>query len=148
MGSVIVACSECGVKSRVPDMKQHLGPKCGKCKSDLNLEESCVPVELTDSTMDAFIKGEKLPVLVDFFSPTCGPCSTLAPILGNLTRKYYRKVLVCTVDTSRNPGCAAFYKIKGVPTLLFFKNGEQLDQITGLPDVSLLDSKMQYYSSA
>lgn len=146
MASIVVLCPECGGKNRIPDTKQHLGPKCGKCKARLELKEHTVPVELSDADMDSFIKREKLPVLVDFFSPTCGPCSTLAPVLRNLTRKYYKKLLVCTVDTSRNPGCSAYYKIQGVPTLIFFKNGEILDQITGLPDVSLLESKMDYYS--
>lgn len=147
MSAIIVVCSECGAKSRIPDIKQHLGPKCGKCKAALEIKEHVVPVELSDAIMDGFIKSEKLPVLVDFFSPTCGPCSTLAPVLRNLSKKHFGKMLVCTVDTSKNPGCAAYYKIKGVPTLVFFKNGEILEQITGLPDVNVLESKMQYFTS-
>jgi thioredoxin 2 len=147
MSNIVVPCSDCGAKSRIPDMKQHLSPKCGKCKAALEVKDHVVPVELTDGNMDGFIKAEKLPVLVDFFSPTCGPCSTLAPVLRNLTKKYYKKMIVSTVDTSRNPGCAAYYKIKGVPTLIFFNKGEILEQITGFPDVTLLESKMQYYSS-
>jgi len=97
--------------------------------------------------MDTFIKAEKLPVLVDFFSPTCGPCGTLAPVLKKLTRKYFKRLVVCTVNTSHNPGCSAYYKIKGVPSLIFFKEGHIADQLEGLPDVSLLDSKMNYYAS-
>ena len=146
MASIVVPCAECGAKSRIPDMKQHLGPKCGKCKSALELKDYVVPVELSDSTMDSFIKAEKLPVLVDFFSPTCGPCSTLAPVLKNMTRKYFKRIIICTADTSRNPGCSAYYKIKGVPTLMFFKAGSIVDQIEGLPDLSLLESKIQYYA--
>lgn len=144
--SIVVPCSKCRVKSRIPDMKQHLLPKCGNCKSLLQVKDFVVPVELSDTNMDSFIKNEKLPVLVDFFSPTCGPCSTLAPVLKTLAKKFFRKVVVATVDTSRNPGCAAFYQIKGVPTLIFFKNGEIVDQIMGLPEPSLLESKMDYFS--
>lgn len=146
MGSIVVSCVECGAKNRVPDVKQHQLPQCGKCKAPLQVQESVVPVELTDGNMDGYVKNEKLPVLVDFFSPTCGPCTTLAPVLRKLTKTFYKKVIVATVDTSKNPGCAAFYKIKGVPTLIFFKNGTIVDQITGLPDVSLLESKLEYFS--
>lgn len=146
MASVIVPCSQCGGKNRIPDIKQHHDPKCGKCKAAIELQGYAVPIELTDKNMDGFIKGESLAVLVDFFSPTCGPCSTLAPVLVNLTRKFFKKIVVCTVDTSKNPGCSAYYKIKGVPTLIFFRDGAIVDQITGLPDVSLLESKMDYYS--
>ena len=146
MSSIVVVCSECNAKSRIPDMKQHLGPKCGKCKAALEIKEHVVPVQLTDASMDSFIKSVKLPVLVDFFSPTCGPCSTLAPVLRNLSRKHFGRILVCTVDTSKNPGCAAFYKITGVPTLIFFRNGEILEQLTGLPEVTLLESKIEYFA--
>lgn len=145
MGNIVVSCSECGTKNRIPDVKQHQSPQCGKCKSALQVEDFVVPVELTDNNMDEYIKNEKLPVLVDFFSPTCGPCMTLAPVLRKLTKKFYMKVVIATVDTSKNPGCAAFYKIKGVPTLIFFKNGAIVDQITGLPDVRSLESKLEYF---
>ena len=144
MSSIIVPCSACGAKSRVPDMKQHQQPRCGKCKAPLQIKEFVVPVELSDAHMDDFVRGADLPVLVDFFSPTCGPCTTLAPILHNLTKKFHGKIIIATIDTSKNPGCSAYYKIKGVPTLIFFKNGERVDQITGLPDIAFLESKLKY----
>ena len=146
MANIVVSCSECGTKNRIPDVKQHQAPQCGKCKALLQMKEFVVPVELTDGNMDGYVKNEKLPVVVDFYSPTCGPCITLAPVLGTLAKKFYKRVVVATVDTSKNPGCGAFYKIKGVPTLIFFKNGKIVDQITGLPDVGLLESKMEYFS--
>lgn len=146
MSSIVVSCLECGAKNRIPDVKQHKLPQCGKCKVSLQVKEFVVPVELTDTNMDGFVKSEKLPVLVDFFSPTCGPCLTLAPVLKNLTKKFYKKVVVATVDTSKNPGCSAYYQIKSVPTLIFFKNGVVVDQITGLPGISLLESKLEYLS--
>lgn len=146
MGSIVVSCAECGTKNRIPDVRQHQSSQCGKCKAPLHIKDFVIPVELTDSTMDGFVKNENLPVLVDFFSPTCGPCATLAPLLQKLTKKFYRKVIIATIDTSKNPGCAAFYKIKGVPTLIFFKDGAVVDQITGLPAVTVLEAKLEYLS--
>ena len=144
MSSIIVPCSACGTKNRIPDMKQHQHPRCGKCKTPLQVKECVVPVELSDANMDNFIRDVNLPVIVDFFSPTCSPCTTLAPILHKLTKKFFAKIVIATIDTSKNPGCSAHYKIKGVPTLIFFKNGEIVDQITGLPDVAFLESKLKY----
>jgi thioredoxin 2 len=146
MATVIVSCSACGGKNRIPDMKQHLHPKCGRCKAPLVIDRFVVPVELSDANMDSFVKSASLPVLVDFFSPTCGPCKTLAPVLRNLARKFHCKIIVATVDTSTNPGCSGFYKIKGVPTLMFFKDGAVVDQIVGLPEPAMLESKMEYFA--
>lgn len=148
MESIIVPCTECGTKNRIATMKMHLQPKCGKCKAALDVSSYAEPVSLSDATMDNFIKNESLPVMVDFFSPTCGPCQTLAPVLMQMAKQYLEKVIIAKVDTSVNPGCSAYYKISGVPTLIFFKDGNIIDQITGLPDVSMLDAKLKYLSSS
>jgi thioredoxin-like negative regulator of GroEL len=55
--------------------------------------------------------------------------------------------IIGKVDTSRNPGCAAHYRIKGVPTLIFFKSGRVVEEIVGLPDKIQLRAKLDYYSS-
>lgn len=144
MQTIIVPCSVCEVKSRIPVEKQHLQPRCGKCKAPLQVKDFAVPVVLTDTSMDVFVKNERLPVLVDFFSPTCGPCQTLAPILREYARTYLGRLVIAIVDASRNPGCSAFYKISGVPTLIFFKDGGIVDRLTGLPDKGLLESKLDY----
>jgi thioredoxin len=136
--SIVVACSNCGTKNRIPADKQHLGPKCGKCKAPLSLSAAAVPVELDDSTFSGFTSRASKPVLVDFFSPTCGPCKLLAPTIDTMARKFYGRVIIAKLDTSRNHITAAQYRIKGVPTLLFFKNGKLVDQVTGaLPEQEL-----------
>jgi thioredoxin 2 len=101
---------------------------------------------LGDATLHDFLQGAKLPVLVDFFSPTCGPCASLAPLLDNLTRQFFGKMIVVKVDTSKHLGCASHFQIRGVPTLIFFKDGRILDQIVGLPDVNHLKAKMAYFA--
>ena len=77
--------------------------------------------------------------MVDFFSPTCGPCRTLAPVINTMARKFYGRLIIAKLDTSRNQMAASQYRIRGVPTLLFFKNGELMDQVTGaLPEQELV----------
>jgi thioredoxin 2 len=131
MNSIVVACSSCSTKNRIPADKQHLGPKCGSCKTAISLADSAVPVELDDSTLSGFISQASKPVMVDFFSPTCGPCRMLAPHIDTMAKKFLGRVIIAKFDTSRNQTAASQYKIKGVPTLLFFKNGELVDQKTG-----------------
>ncbi len=139
MNSIIVKCQECGTKNKIPTLKQHLRPKCGRCRHLLDLQNSAVPVELTDSDFAQFINQAPLPVIVDLFSPTCGPCQMLAPVIDNLTRKFFGRAIVTKIDTSRNPLTPGRYRIRGVPTLLFFKRGQLIDQVVGaLPEYDLI----------
>ena len=138
MNSIIVACTHCGTKNRIPADKQHLGPKCGSCKTGISLAGSAVPVELNDSDFQGFINQAAKPVMVDFFSPTCGPCRMLAPTIDIMAKRFFGRVIIAKLDTSHNQTAASQYRIKGVPTLLFFKNGQLVDQVTGaLPEQDL-----------
>jgi thioredoxin 2 len=139
VNSIVIACSNCGTKNRIPADKQHLGPKCGSCKTAINLTGSAVPVELNDSDFQGFITRAAKPVMVDFFSPTCGPCRMLAPVIDTMTKKFFGRVIIAKLDTSRNQRTATQYRISGVPTLLFFKSGQLVDQVTGaLPEQELI----------
>ena len=131
MDSLIAQCPACGTRNKIPLVKQHLTPKCGRCKAQLNLNGQALPVMLTDSDFAAFIAGASLPMMVDFYSPTCGPCRMLAPVIDRLAARYWGRVIVAKIDTSRNPLTAGRYQIRGVPTLLFLKNGQVVDQIVG-----------------
>ena len=116
----------------------HPGPKCGNCKTAINLTGSAVPVELNDSDFQGFINQAAKPVMVDFFSPTCGPCRMLAPIIDTMTKKFFGRIIIAKLDTSRHQMSASQYQIRGVPTLLFFNNGQLVDQVTGaLPEQEL-----------
>jgi thioredoxin 2 len=147
MDAIIAKCHECGAKNRIAAGKQHLRPRCGKCGAQIEISGVAVPVAIGDNTMDSFINSVKLPVMVDFFSPTCGPCTTLMPFIDAMAGQYLGKVIIAKVDTSRNPGCAAHYRIKGVPTLIFFKSGRVVEEMVGLPDKIQLRAKLDYYSS-
>ena len=138
MNSIIVACENCGTKNRIPADKQHLGPKCGRCNKSMNISHSAVPVELNDSNFVSFLSQARKPVMVDFYSPTCGPCRMLSPIIDNLARKFTGRVIIAKLDTTRSLNTPSQFQIRGVPTLIFFKNGEKVDQLTGaIPEETL-----------
>lgn len=139
MNNIIITCNKCGTRNRIPADKQHLGPKCGNCKTALSLSGAAVPVELDDSTFTGFINNASKPVMVDFFSPSCGPCRMLSPIIDAMATKFLGRVIVAKLDTSRHQMTASRYRIMGVPTLLFFKHGKVADKITGaLPEQELI----------
>jgi thioredoxin 2 len=147
MESIVVNCRNCGTKNRIRLDKQHLGPRCGKCGSSLDLQGFGAVVPLGDDSLDGFLRSTRQPILVDFYSPTCGPCQTLAPMLEELAKSYVGKVVIGKVDTSANPGCSAHFRIRAVPTLMFFKEGGKVDELVGLPDIKQLRGKLDYWSA-
>jgi len=142
MSSIIVTCTSCGTKNRIPEKKQHLQPRCGKCQTGVSLSGHAVPVNLGDEDFQHFIKMTQIPVMVDFFAPTCGPCQALAPIIVKCANRYLGRIVVAKIDTSLHPGTAVHYDIRGVPSLLFFKQGIVIDQIIGAPPELTLINKL------
>ena len=143
MNTFIVTCPSCSGKNRIPADRQHLHPKCGKCGTPLDLRGNAVPIELTDHEFQNFLGRATLPVMVDFYSPTCGPCKALAPLIHRLSREYLGRVHIASLNTSLHPGTAGHYQIRGVPTLLFFRNGQLIDQVVGAPPEPQLRQKLE-----
>lgn len=88
--------------------------------------------QFTDQNFNEEVIGSKLPVVVDFWAEWCGPCKMLTPIVEDLSKEYDGKVLIGKMDVDSNPQTAAKYGINSIPTLLFFKNGNIVEQHTGL----------------
>ena len=84
----------------------------------------------TDSTFDAEIKNGV--TLVDFWAEWCGPCLRLAPTVDALASEYDGRVTVAKMNVDENPNVPGRFMIRGIPTLLIFKNGQLADQIVGL----------------
>jgi len=137
----IVVCPDCGAKNRIPADKQHLTPKCGRCGTRLPVPAGTV-VELSDQNFQQVVENSGLPVLVDFYSPTCGPCHALAPVIKQLAGQYAGRAIICKLDTSRHQMTAARFRIRGVPTLIFFKNGQPVDQVVGAVPAQELEQRI------
>ena len=143
MGDSILSCPSCGAKNRIPAGKEHLTAKCGRCGKPLDRAGAVgVVVELGDHNFQQVIGGTGKPVLVDFYSPTCGPCRSLAPVIENLARQYAGRAVVCKLDTSRQQMTAAKFQIRGVPTLIFYKNGQVADQVMGAVPGAELEQRL------
>lgn len=89
-------------------------------------------VTLTSDNFDQEVLKSTRPVLVDFWAEWCGPCKMVAPILDELATEYNDKVKIAKVNIDDHQNLAVQYRINSIPTLLFFKNGQVVDQVVGL----------------
>jgi thioredoxin 1 len=81
-------------------------------------------LQVSDDEFDEKVLKSELPVLVDFWAEWCGPCKMIAPILEEIATEYAGKLAVAKVDIDSNPGTPQKYGVRGIPTLILFKDGE------------------------
>jgi thioredoxin 2 len=130
----LVACPACGATNRLRPEKR--GAACGACKTALPAAGGVEVV--TDAGWEGFIHTKRLPVLVDFWAPWCGPCRMVGPVVELMAGKYFGLLRVGKLNTDENPGAAARYNIRSIPSLILFRDGQVLDQVVGaLPQAQL-----------
>ncbi|CAA9551649.1 MAG: Thioredoxin [uncultured Thermomicrobiales bacterium] len=97
------------------------------------------PIDVTDATFEAEVLRADRTVLVDFWADWCGPCKTLAPVLGEIAAEHATRLKVAKVDIDLNHGVASTLGVYSAPTMVIFKGGQAVDRITGaLPKRALL----------
>jgi thioredoxin 2 len=110
----------------------HDHPVCGRCRAPLPTGEVLTsPVEVTDLNFRQEVLSVPGAVLVDCWAPWCGPCRMVAPIMDQLASEYAGRVKIAKLNTDDNPSTASLYGIQSIPTLLFFKNGKQVNKLVG-----------------
>ena len=89
------------------------------------------PIELTDDNFDQEVLKSDLPVLVDFWATWCGPCRMVGPIVDELAKEYAGRIKVGKLNVDNNGKTSIKYGIMSIPSLLFFKKGQVVDQMVG-----------------
>ena len=124
-GVVIVACPNCGKKNRVPPAAEGR-PRCAQCKQDLPWI-----VEGGESDFTEVVERSRLPVVVDLWAPWCGPCRFISPALEEVARRRKGLIKLVKVNVDDHPGISARFAVRGIPTLLLFRNGQLVARSVG-----------------
>ncbi len=99
-------------------------------------------IHVTDAEFEEKVLKSGTPVIVDFWAPWCGPCRLVAPILEDLAKEYGDKIVVAKVNTDENPQWAMKYGVRGIPTMLFVKDGDVADQMVGAAPKPMIQQRL------
>ena len=97
-------------------------------------------LNITDSSFEDVVLKSELPVVLDFWAEWCGPCKNIAPILEELADEYKNKITIAKINIDENQKTPATYGVKGIPTLILFKEGEVVATNVGQATKSQLEA--------
>ncbi len=100
------------------------------------------PIHVTDADFDERILGSEQLAVIDFWADWCGPCHQMSPHIGFLAEEYAGRIVVAKLDVDENPTIPARYHILGIPTVIFFQNGEVVDRHTGVLTIDGLSERV------
>ncbi len=100
-------------------------------------------VDIDDSSFDTEIIQSDKPAVVDFWAPWCGPCKAIGPVIEELAKTYGEQIKFSKCNVDDNPVTPGKFGIKAIPTLIFFKEGQVVDQITGMVAKSKLEDTIK-----
>ncbi len=98
---------------------------------------------VTDQTFQKEVKESSIPVLVDFWAEWCGPCKMLTPVLEEIAKEFTGEFKIVSVNVDDQPTLATIFGIRGIPALVFFKDGKPVDQIVGMAPKGSIIKKMK-----
>lgn len=99
--------------------------------------------KFTDDNFEQEVLNSDIPVMVDFYADWCGPCKTIGPVIEELAEEYKGLVKIGKINVDDNQDYSSKYRVMTIPNLIFFKNGEKVDQIIGVVSKTQLVEKLE-----
>jgi thioredoxin 2 len=125
---VTVRCPFCQTLNRIDLSRAADRPRCGKCERPILLDR---PIKVTEEDFGRTVLEAEAPVLVDFYADWCAPCKVVAPVVDELARANQGRLLVTKVDSDSAPKLSMDFAIRGIPTLILFRDGKEVGRVVG-----------------
>ena len=126
--TITLRCQFCDTWNRVDPARLPERPKCGKCARFLLIDR---PYPLFEDSFLRTISETGIPVIVDFYADWCGPCKVMAPAVDELAMRNAGTALVAKLNTDTAPHTSQSYNIRGIPTTIVFRNGQEVARQSG-----------------
>lgn len=127
--AVTLRCGFCGERHTTQLSAAGERPACTSCGKPTLLDR---PVKVSQEDFEVTVLEAEAPVLVDFYADWCAPCKMVAPLMDEIAHQNVGRVLVAKVDTDAAPDVAMRYEIRSIPTIIMFRNGEEVGRSLGL----------------
>ena len=132
-----IVCAQCGAINRVPEDRDAVAAKCGSCGTPLFVGK---PADVTGQMLERQIGKGSVPVVVDIWAPWCGPCRFMAPEYEKAAQALEPRLRFLKLNSDNEQELSSRLGIRGIPTMILFKDGKEADRVSGAMNASEIGS--------